>query len=208
MKILITGCQGQLGKALSDLLSLESKYTIVGTDVDTLDICNGVEVSDYIRENKFDVVINCAAYTKVDLCETNSSLAFNVNSIGAKNVAIACEEIGAKVVYISTDYVFDGEKTEPYIESDTTGPESIYGITKSLGEFYTRNFSTKYFIVRTAWLYGEGPNFVRTMLSLSENKSSINVVNDQFGSPTSTVDLALCIKSLIETDNYGTYHGT
>ncbi|MGL4913856.1 MAG: dTDP-4-dehydrorhamnose reductase [Romboutsia sp.] len=208
MKILITGCYGQLGRELNKLLSSNESYTIVASDADTLDICNGSEVSKFIKENNFDVVINCAAYTKVDLCETNSEIAYNVNGLGAKNIAIACEEIGAKVVYISTDYVFDGEKSDPYIETDITDPQSIYGKSKSIGEFYTRTFASNYFIVRTAWLYGDGDNFVKTMLSLSKKRDSLDVVNDQFGSPTSTKDLAICVANLINTNLYGIYHGT
>ncbi len=125
-----------------------------------------------------------------------------------RNLAIACEKVGAKFVQVSTDYVFDGSGTRPYREDDATCPNSIYGTSKLMGENFTKEFSSKYFIVRTAWLYGEGNNFVRTMLKLSETNKELNVVNDQIGSPTSTVDLAKVIIDLIHTEHYGTYHGT
>lgn len=208
MKVLITGCDGQLGKELTEELSKNENYILTTHDRNTLDICDFNAVSELIIKNKFDVVINCAAYTKVDLCESNVELAFNVNSLGAKNLAIACEKIGTKLFYISTDYVFDGETILPYREYDRINPKSIYGKSKVLGESYTKDFSSKHFIIRTAWLYGDGNNFVKTMINLSKNKKSINVVNDQFGSPTSTKDLAKCITSLMNTELYGTYHGT
>ncbi len=131
-----------------------------------------------------------------------------LNAIGPRNLAIACEKIGSKFVQVSTDYVFDGSGKRPYREDDNTCPNSIYGSSKLMGENFTKEFCSKYFIVRTAWLYGEGNNFVRTMLKLAKNNNKLNVVNDQFGSPTSTVDLAKSIITLINTEYYGTYHGT
>lgn len=208
MKILITGSEGQLGKELLRVLNKDNKYYIIPTNKKDLDISNFDLVNEFIKKNEFDIVINCAAYTKVDLCETNKELAFKVNALGPKNLAIACEKIGAKFVQISTDYVFDGYSKKPYCEYDNINPISIYGKSKALGEFYTRLFSKKYFIIRTAWLYGDGNNFVKTMLNISKTKNSIDVVNDQYGSPTSTKDLVKCIKNLIHTENYGTYHGT
>lgn len=208
MKILITGCDGQLGKELTNMLSINEDYQLTTTNKKELNICDFNAVNSFIIENKFDVVINCSAYTKVDLCETNKEKAFAINSLGAKNIAMACDKIGAKVVYISTDYVFSGENEVPYCEYDQTNPQSIYGKSKAHGEAYTRIFASKYFIIRTAWLYGDGHNFVKTMLKLSETKDSLNVVDDQVGTPTSTKDLAKCIIDLINTENYGTYHGT
>lgn len=208
MKILITGSEGQLGKELLRVLNKDNKYYIIPTNKKDLDISNFDLVNEFIKKNAVDIVINCAAYTKVDLCETNKELAFKVNALGPKNLAIACEKIGAKFVQISTDYVFDGYSKKPYCEYDNINPISIYGKSKALGEFYTRLFSKKYFIIRTAWLYGDGNNFVKTMLNLSKTKNSIDLVNDQYGSPTSTKDLVKCIKNLIHTENYGTYHGT
>lgn len=208
IKLLVIGCDGQLGKEITKILSQKNTYEFIGTNKKDLDICNFKEVDDFILKHKFDVVINCAAYTKVDLCESNKEKAFLVNSFAAKNIALSCEKIGAKLVYISTDYVFNGKKEGSYYESDKINPLSIYGKSKALGEIYTKMFSSKYFIIRTAWLYGDGNNFVKTMLNLSKTKDSISVVNDQFGSPTSTKDLANCILNLITTENYGIYHGT
>lgn len=208
MKILITGCDGQLGKELTKILSTNEKYILTTTNKKTLDICNFNAVNKFIKKNKFEVVINCAAYTKVDLCEDNEELAFSINALGAKNLAVACEKMGTKLFYISTDYVFDGENISPYREYDLTNPMSIYGKSKVLGELYTQMFSSKYFIIRTAWLYGDGDNFIKTMMNLSKTKSNIDVVNDQFGSPTSTKDLANCIINLMNTELYGIYNGT
>lgn len=212
MKILVTGCKGQLGREIVN--QLEDKKTkdefieILKCDKDTLDISNFNEVNAYILEHKPEIIINCAAFTNVDLCEEKEELAYKINALGAKNLAIASEKIKSKLVYISTDYVFKGDKKTPYKEDDTTNPASVYGKSKFLGEQYTRAFCSKYFIIRTAWLYGDGNNFVKTMLRLSESKKEINVVDDQVGSPTSAKDLAICVLNLINTEYYGTYHGT
>ena len=208
MKILITGSKGQLGLELVKQLKIKGLYKIIDTDRDELDIVDIDNVNEFILSSKPDVVINCAAHTAVDLCETDIENAYKINAIGPRNLAIACEKIGAKFVQVSTDYVFDGNGNRPYREDDKTNPNSIYGSSKLMGENFTKEFCSKYFIVRTAWLYGEGNNFVRTMLKLSETNKEINVVNDQFGSPTSTVDLAKAIIELIHTEHYGTYHGT
>ena len=208
MKILITGARGQLGLELTKQLSEENKYELILTDRENLNIVDADNVNEVILSNKPDVVINCAAHTAVDLCETDIENAYKINAIGPRNLAIACEKIGAKFVQVSTDYVFDGNGSRPYREDDVTCPNSIYGTSKLMGENFTKEFCSKYFIVRTAWLYGEGNNFVRTMIKLSETNKELNVVNDQFGSPTSTVDLAKAIINLIHTEHYGTYHGT
>lgn len=208
MKIIITGAQGQLGKELVKQLDKKYEYDVIKTDRDTLDITNIENVNTFILEQNPDVVINCAAHTAVDLCETDIKNAYKINAIGPRNLAIACEKVGAKLVQVSTDYVFDGNGTRPYREDDITCPNSVYGTSKLMGENFVREFCSKYFIVRTAWLYGEGNNFVRTMLKLSETNSELNVVNDQIGSPTSTVDLAKAIIDLIHTEHYGIYHGT
>jgi len=208
MKILITGSKGQLGLELVKQLKIKGLYKIIDTDRDELDIVDIDNVNEFILSSKPDVVINCAAHTSVDLCETDIENAYKINAIGPRNLAIACEKIGAKFVQVSTDYVFDGNIDRPYREDDNTCPNSIYGSSKLMGENFTKEFCSRYFIVRTAWLYGEGNNFVRTMLKLSETNKEINVVNDQFGSPTSTVDLAKAIIELIHTEHYGTYHGT
>ena len=208
MKILITGSKGQLGLELTKQLEKEKKYEIIATDRDELNIIDINSVREFILSNKPDVVINCAAHTAVDLCETDVENAYKINAVGPRNLAIVCEKIGAKLVQVSTDYVFDGNGTRPYREDDITCPNSVYGTSKLMGENFVREFCSKYFVVRTAWLYGEGNNFVRTMLKLSETNSELNVVNDQFGSPTSTVDLAKAIIDLMNTEHYGVYHGT
>ena len=208
MKIIITGAQGQLGQELVKQLDKKYEYDVIKTDRDTLDITNIENVNTFILERNPDVVINCAAHTAVDLCETDIKNAYKINAIGPRNLAIVCEKIGAKLVQVSTDYVFDGNGTRPYREDDITCPNSVYGTSKLMGENFVREFCSKYFIVRTAWLYGEGNNFVRTMLRLSETNSELNVVNDQIGSPTSTVDLAKAIIDLIHKEHYGIYHGT
>lgn len=208
MRIIITGSKGQLGIELSKQLKTDNKYDIISTDKEELNIVNINDVNKFIKISKPDVVINCAAHTAVDLCETDIENAYKINAIGPRNLAIACEKVGAKFVQVSTDYVFNGNENQPYREDNETCPNSIYGKSKLMGEQFTKEFCSKYFIVRTAWLYGEGNNFVRTMLKLAQNNKELNVVNDQFGSPTSTVDLAKAIIDLINTENYGTYHGT
>ena len=208
MKIVITGARGQLGTELINQLKGKQGTEIIHTDRDELNIIDINDVNDFILNNKPDVVINCAAHTAVDLCETDVENAYKINAIGPRNLAIVCEKIGAKLVQVSTDYVFDGSGARPYREDDITCPNSIYGTSKLMGENFVREFCSKYFVVRTAWLYGEGNNFVRTMLKLAETNKELNVVNDQFGSPTSTVDLAKAIIDLISTEHYGVYHGT
>lgn len=207
MKILVTGSNGQLGKEIIKQLD-HTNHIIFCKDRKTLDISNFEELKEFIVDKRPDVIINCAAYTKVDLCESEIELAYKINALGARNIAICAQEIGAKNVYISTDYIFDGESEIPYKEDDKPCPSSIYGKSKLLGEEYTKTMSSKYFIIRTAWLYGDGHNFVKTMIKLSQNNKEINVVNDQYGSPTSTKDLAKVILNLINTEYYGTYHGT
>lgn len=220
MKILITGCKGQLGTELQDIVrkgraeigeisNIIKEANIIALDVDELNITNLMEVKEKIGFLKPDVVINCAAATNVDGCESDEDFAFKVNSLGPRNLAMVCEEIGARLVQVSTDYVFSGVGEKPLTEYDLTAPYSVYGKTKLLGENYVREFCSKYYIVRTAWLYGYvGHNFVYTMRRLGKEKDSINVVNDQIGNPTHANDLAYHILKLIETDEYGVYHCT
>lgn len=220
MKILITGSKGQLGNELLDIIKSGKaeigevseaikKSEVIALDVDELDITNLEQVKSKINDLKPDVIINCAAATNVDGCESNEDFAFKVNSIGPRNLAIASEEVGAKLVQVSTDYVFSGVGNKPLTEYDLTAPYSVYGKTKLLGENYVRELSSKYFIVRTAWLYGYvGHNFVYTMRRLGKEKECITVVNDQMGNPTHANDLAYHILKLIQTEEYGVYHCT
>lgn len=204
---MITGANGMLGRDL--MQSLEEKHVLIGATMDDFDITNLDLTVNFIKEIKPDIVIHSAAYTDVDGCESNVDTAFKVNSLGARNVAVACNENNAAMVYISTDYVYDGTKGQPYIEYDRTNPMSIYGKSKLAGENYVKDFLNKHYIIRTSWLYGlNGKNFVTTMLNLGKTKDEINVVSDQMGSPTYTPDLAQAIGKLIEKQTYGTFHIT
>lgn len=212
-KILITGCNGQLGRAIRKEYADED-VTFINTDVMEgegiipLDITDVEAVVSLAEREKPDVIINCAAHTNVDACETQWDLAYKINAIGPRNLSIAAAKIDAKLIHVSTDYVFPGTSPEPLTEFDQTGPISAYGKTKYEGELFVKEFAPKHFIFRTAWLYGDGKNFVKTMLKLSENHEEITVVSDQFGSPTSAVELAKMIHFLEPTENYGTYHAT
>lgn len=208
-KIIVTGCNGQLGRAVNELYRDREDLAFVNTDVEELDITSIDRVMELAREVKPYAIINCAAHTNVDKCETDYENAFRINAIGPRNLSIAARETGAKLVHISTDYVFDGkERKQPYVETDRTDPRSAYGATKLAGEEYVKDFADRYFILRTAWLYGDGKNFAKTMLRLSEDHDTIRVVNDQFGSPTSASELAKAIDALLFTENYGLFHAT
>ena len=213
-KIMITGCNGQLGRALNQLYEKELGITIVNTDVfpgegiTLLDITDVDKVLSFVREVKPDAIINCAAHTNVDKCETDIDNAYKINAIGPRNLSIAATETGAKLMHVSTDYVFPGTENRALTEFDKTGPVSVYGKTKLAGENFVWDFGDKYFIIRTAWLYGDGRNFVKTMLRLSEDHKEVGVVKDQFGSPTSATELAKAIQYLLPTENYGLFHGT
>ena len=206
-KILVTGCNGQLGRAIQKEYENE-EVTLICTDVGDLDISDNAQVLCYVREKQPDVIINCAAYTAVDACEQQWDLAYRINAIGPRNLAIASREVGAKLVHISTDYVFEGNASVPYTEFDAVHPVSAYGRTKLEGERFVQQFADRYFILRTAWLYGDGSNFAKTMLRLAENHDEVRVVCDQFGSPTSAVELAKVIHLLETTENYGLFHAT
>lgn len=207
-KIIITGCNGQLGREINKFYEGKRGIEFINTDVGELDITDIDAVMELCRGENPYAIINCAAYTAVDACETNRDLAFKINTLGPRNLTIAASEVGAKIVHISTDYVFDGNKETPYYEFDKVNPQSVYGITKARAEDMVRSFSNKYFIFRTAWLYGDGKNFVRTMLRLAEDRDEVTVVADQFGTPTSAAELVKGIDSILFTDNYGTYHAT
>lgn len=207
-KIVVTGCNGQLGRAINQLYGKNEQYELVNTDVGELDITNIDEVMKFAREIKPYAIINCAAHTAVDACESEADKAYKINAIGPRNLSIAATETGAKLMHISTDYVFDGKGTRPYTEFDAVGPQGMYGKTKLAGENFVKEFADRYFIIRTAWLYGDGKNFVKTMLRLSETNDKVRVVKDQVGSPTSTEELAKAIAYLLPTENYGLFHGT
>lgn len=220
MKILVTGAKGQLGSQIiniikngkSELGSISSVYTdaeVIGIDIEDLDITNISETEKYINGLKPDIIINPAAFTNVDACETNQDAAFKVNAIGARNLAIAAEQIGAKLLHISTDYVFNGVGVNPFREYDLPEPVSVYGKTKYAGEEFVKQFSTKYFIVRTAWLYGyNGKNFVKTIMKAAKENGHLDVVNDQRGNPTNAEDLAHHILKIALSEEYGVYHCT
>lgn len=207
MRILVTGSKGQLGRELCETLSLNKDIQVIGHDRDTLDITSWSEVLKEVKAIKPNVIINTAAYTNVDACETDYSGAHAVNVIGAMNMARAAEQVGAKIIHISTDFVFDGKKGSSYFEYDATNPLSVYGKTKLAGEWAVRNECRNHFIIRTSWLYGKyGNNFVKTMFKLSEIKDNVEVVNDQIGSPTNVFDLVEVLKFLSGNESYGTYH--
>lgn len=206
-KIMVTGCNGQLGREIQKEYE-NDEVELLCTDVGDLDISDHAQIMEYVRQQKPDVIINCAAYTAVDACENAWDLAYRINAIGPRNLAIAAREVGAKLVHISTDYVFEGNASVPYTEFDEVHPVSAYGKTKLEGERFVQQFADRYFILRTAWLYGDGNNFAKTMLRLSENHEKVRVVCDQFGSPTSAAELAKVIHVLEPTANYGLFHAT
>lgn len=212
-KILVTGCNGQLGRAIrkeyaaSDVEFINTDV-VEGEGVVSLDITDVDAVLKLVRAEKPDVITNCAAHTNVDKCEEQWDLAYKINAIGPRNLSIAATEADAKMIHVSTDYVFEGNGTRPYTEFDAPNPVSAYGKTKLEGENFVKEFAKKHFILRTAWLYGDGKNFVKTMLALAENHDELNVVCDQVGTPTSAVELAKMIHYLEGTENYGTFHAT
>ena len=211
-KVLVTGCNGQLGRAI--LKDYAGDVTFILTDVaegegiTSLDITDIDAVMSLVLAQKPDVIINCAALTNVDGCEKMWDLAYKINAIGPRNLAIAATAVGAKLVHVSTDYVFAGTERTPRTEFDTPDPISAYGKTKLEGEQFVRQFAEKFFILRTAWLYGDGKNFVKTMVRVAKTHDEVSVVCDQFGSPTSAVELAKMIHFLEGTDNYGIFHAT
>ena len=207
-RIIVTGCNGQLGKAVNQIMAGNSEYDLVNTDVAELDITDIDQVMKLARDVKPYAIINCAAHTNVNGCEQDREGAFRINAIGARNLAIAAQETGAKLFQISRDYVFSGDTDRHYQEFDETFPGSEYGKTKLLGENFVREFCSRYFILRTAWLYGDGKNFAKTMLQLSETRDKVQVVNDQFGTPTYSMELARFIAYLLPTENYGIFHAT
>lgn len=211
-KVLVTGCNGQLGRAIQKEYAGDVTFILTdvaeGEGITPLDITDIDAVMSLVLNEKPDVIINCAALTNVDGCEKMWDLAYKINAIGPRNLAIAATAVGAKLVHVSTDYVFAGTERTPRTEFDTPDPISAYGKTKLEGEQFVRQFAEKFFILRTAWLYGDGKNFVKTMVRVAKTHDEVSVVCDQFGSPTSAVELAKMIHFLEGTDNYGIFHAT
>lgn len=208
MKVLITGGKGQLGVDTASVFQ-QRDWEVFAFGRDMLDITKGEQVMEVVQSVRPDVVIHAAAYTQVDQAEQDVDSAYLVNAYGTRNVAVASEKVKAKLVYISTDYVFDGTVSEPYNEFAPTNPQSVYGKSKLAGESFVRELSSRFFIVRTSWVYGlYGNNFVKTMLKLAKERNELAVVYDQVGSPTYTVDLACFLAELVRTELYGTYHAS
>lgn len=208
MKVLVTGIKGQLGHDVVNELTGRG-IEAVGVDIEEMDITDADNVNNVISQAAPDAVIHCAAYTAVDAAEDNVELCRRVNADGTQNIANICKKLDIPMIYISTDYVFDGEGERPWEPDDERTPLNVYGQTKYEGELAVQNTLEKYFIVRIAWVFGvNGKNFVKTMLNLAKTHDHITVVNDQFGSPTYTYDLARLLVDMVLTDKYGIYHAT
>lgn len=207
MKILVTGAGGQLGRELATLLP-ERSHEVVAPAHEELDVSDGASVDRAVAHHSPDLVVNAAAYTDVDGCETEADTAYAVNALGPRNLAQACESVGCELLHVGTNYVFDGHREEPYAPYDLPNPESVYAKTKLAGEEYVRHLSTRWYVVRTAGVYGEGHNFVRTMLRVGRERDSLKVKADEYIAPTYARDLAGGIAEIIEGGRYGTYHVT
>lgn len=208
MKVFVTGVRGQLGYDVVNELEKRG-HTAIGVDIEDLDITDAEAVDKMITEAAPDAVIHCAAWTAVDAAEDNEEKCRQVNVNGTENIAKVCKKLNCKMMYISTDYIFDGKGTRPWEPDDpVTTPLNVYGQTKYEGELAVRNNVEKFFIVRIAWVFGKGKNFIKTMLNLGKTHDHLTVVNDQYGTPTYTYDLARLLVDMIETDKYGNYHAT
>ena len=208
MKVLVTGVKGQLGHDVMNELALRGIEGI-GVDVEEMDITDRTACETVISQEKPDAVIHCAEYTAVDAAEDNLELCRKINAEGTRNIARVCKAMDIKMMYISTDYVFNGGGQRPWEPDDHREPLNVYGLTKYEGEIAVEQNIQKYFIVRIAWVFGvNGKNFIKTMLRLGKEKGAVSVVNDQIGSPTYTYDLARLLVDMIQTDKYGRYHAT
>jgi len=208
MRILVTGVKGQLGFDVMNELEKRG-HVAIGVDVEEMDITDGDAVEKVITEANVEAVIHCAAYTAVDAAEDNVEVCQKVNVDGTSNIAKVCKRLDQKMVYISTDYVFNGGGERPWEPDDDRKPLNVYGQTKYEGELAIEEYLEKYFIVRIAWVFGvNGKNFIRTMLDLAKTRKELNVVDDQVGSPTYTFDLAVLLVDMVESNKYGTYHAT
>lgn len=207
LKVWIVGSSGQIGTAINQVLD-PMEIEVFDTDKNELDITQTDEVLHFGEINRPNVIINCAAITDIALCEQNPELAFRVNALGARNLSIVANKVGAKFVQLSTDDVFDGQSQQPYTEFDPTSPRTVYGRSKLAGENYVKEFTQKHFIIRSNWVYGQGSNFVTRVLQAADHHEPVTVAAEQIGSPTSAQDLARLILYLIETNEYGTYHAT
>ncbi|MCH5270245.1 MAG: dTDP-4-dehydrorhamnose reductase [Lachnospiraceae bacterium] len=208
MKVLVTGVKGQLGYDVVNELEKRGMEA-VGVDIEEMDITDAQSVERVLNEAAPDAVIHCAAYTAVDAAEEQEEICRRVNADGTRNIAKMCRELDIKMIYISTDYVFDGQGTRPWEPEDTRKPLNVYGQTKYEGELAVQELLEKYFIVRIAWVFGiNGKNFIKTMLRLAETNKRLTVVNDQYGSPTYTYDLARLLVDMVLTEKYGVYHAT
>lgn len=208
MKILVTGAGGMLGQAL--VPCLESRgHTVMALPKETLDVTHYTQVVETLTKAKADIVIHCAAYTKVDQAESEPGLAYLINGYGTENLAVACNHLNLPMLYVSSDYVFDGEQNQPYNPWDATRPLSIYGKSKLAGERAVQRHLLRFYIVRTSWLYGpNGKNFVDTILGMAEEGKTLRVVSDQIGTPTCTLSLSESIADLITTERWGIYHAS
>lgn len=208
MRVFVTGVKGQLGYDVMNELEKQGLEGI-GVDIDEMDITDADQVNKVIKEAAPDAVIHCAAYTAVDAAEDNEEICRKVNAQGTENIAKVCEELDIKMMYISTDYVFNGQGERPWEPDDEREPLNVYGQTKYEGELAIEEHVKKFFTVRTAWVFGvNGKNFIKTMLNLGKTHDHLTVVNDQTGSPTYTYDLARLLVDMIQTDKYGRYHAT
>lgn len=208
MKVLVTGVNGQLGYDVVKELE-KREHQAVGVDRERMDLTSTEQIKECIENVKPEAIIHCAAYTAVDKAEDEEELCRRVNAIATKEIAEHAKELDIPMIYISTDYVFDGTKNGEYKEEDTPNPINVYGKTKHEGELYVQKLLEKYYIVRISWVFGEnGNNFVDTMFRLSKGRDKLNIINDQVGSPTYTKDLARLLVDMIETDKYGIYHAT